>query len=216
MGSRSVEPRPSLRYMRALIFAVMLSFISLGCVIWSPPTHAQLSDPCLLNDVYSCAGKVRDELLKRPDNYRAHADAAFELAVQWDRAYRVAYLRVKGQRRTTSDVDKILEELRSKVDPIEWAKDKLVDAAVKNYLPRLAPLVDFLASAPATALTVFLTPSQTASDFDELESLNKDVQTLLFSLTSNALRDDWKMRYTTLIQQIPLSPKPSAPEIRLP
>ena len=193
----------------------MLACVLTGWLLSSSATRAQLADPCLQNNAYGCAQKVRNELLNHRDYYQTHVDQVFELATQWDRTFRAAYFRVKGQPRSTSDVDLILEQARSKVSPIEWAQDKLIDAAVKKYLPRLAPLIGFLASAPATALTTFLTPSQTASDLDELESVNKDLQDLIFSMTSPALQPDWRMRYTTLSQQLQV-PQSTGPEIRRP
>jgi hypothetical protein len=175
------------------------------------PATAQVVDPCVQNATYDCGAMVRDELTHRATYYQAHVSEAFDLAAKWDKVFRTAYLRVKKQPRSTSDVDKILEEVRSEVNPVKWAEDKAIDAVVKKYLAHLAPLLDFLASAPAAAVSAFLTPSDTASDLDELESANKDVQKALFNATSSSFRPDWRMNYTAILQRISV---PNGPEIR--
>jgi hypothetical protein len=167
------------------------------------------------DDVFACGQFVRDELRGRAEYYDGHPQAAFDLASQWDAVFRETFERVKNRPRASSDIDKVLEEVKEEVSPVKWAEDHLVDAMAKRYLARLAPLLDFLASAPTTAIGVFLTPSDTASDLDELNAANREVQSALSAVTNRLLRSDWKMNYATILQRVPL-PAPRSPEIRSP
>jgi hypothetical protein len=143
----------------------------------------------------------------------AHPIEAYELAAQWDRLFQERYLALEGQPRTKTDVDKILEELKSKVDPVEYAKDKAIDSAVKKWFKRLAPMMAFLSSAPAVAVRVFLEPSEIMNPLSELQQKNREVRDAVWKVTSTMLYADAKTRYTNMLMQLPA---PTGPQIKRP
>lgn len=127
-----------------LLGGVVLMVLAL---LWSLTANSQLADPCARNDVYPCAQSIRDQLRTRASFYADDPSDAFALVEQWNTVYRRAYQSLAGQPRATSDVDKILEEVRSQISPIDWAVDEALEALVERYLSSLAPLVEFLSSA---------------------------------------------------------------------
>jgi hypothetical protein len=57
---------------------------------------------------------------------------------------------------------------KSKIDPLEIAEDKAIDALAKKYFSRLAPILEWAGSPIAEALKAFFDSSEIATDYDEL------------------------------------------------
>lgn len=160
--------------------------------------------------MFNCAKRVRDTLTANSVALADDPQRAIRIAAEWDTVYRKAYLGLKGQPRSESDLNKLRDAIVEKINPVEIAKEKALDALVKRYLPRLAPVMAFLSTAPMTAVTTFLTPSEVASDLDELEAANKAVHEALWPIVTSKAQPDWRQRLAIALQQV----QPPGPVIR--
>jgi hypothetical protein len=120
----------------------------------------------------------------------------------WGAAFgaRYDYLRRQHHLDTaTPDSDKIFEEVNSKLNPIEIAKDKALDAILKRYLSWLATLVEWTEKPIAVALKAFFNSSEIASDYDELKQMNDDLQKRFAAQLASYLKPDWRQRLTNAV-----------------
>lgn len=165
------------------------------------------------NRLYLCANSIRDEFRQRSEHYRQNPREVFALAARWNSVYERAYLSLAGQPRSQSDIQMIKDQLEGLVNPIDWASDALLESVIKRYLTSLTAIMNFVGSAPATALKAFLRPSEIASDLDNLERSNGEVNAALLSVTEHLYRKDWSSLYSDALMRIPV---PTEPAIRLP
>ena len=152
----------------------------------------------------NCGGAVKTDLMRRPQDPRAIVELGNLWAAAYERQYE--FLRSQGRlQQSTPDADKIFEAVKSKIDPVEIAsdrlKDKAVEALIKKYLSRLAPLIKFASGPYIEALKAFFTSSEIASDYDELRLMNDDIQQRIAELLQPYLRPDWKASVNTAFQQ---------------
>jgi hypothetical protein len=152
----------------------------------------------------NCGSAVRMELDRTPGDAKTIVAVAGLWAASYDKQYN--WLRSKGRlEKSVPDADKIFEEIKSKVDPLDIVtdkiKDKLIETAVKRYLSRLAPLVVFASSPIVQALKAFFNSSEIASDYDELRLMNDDIQRRLATQLSPYLKPDWKTLLNSAAQQ---------------
>lgn len=143
----------------------------------------------------NCGVAVKIELEKRPSDAKTVVDLAGLWAVAYDKQFN--WLRSKGKlQQSTPDADKIFEAVRSKLDPLDIAsdkvRDKVVEALLKRYLAHLAPIVQFASGPIGEALKVFFDSSEIATDFDELRLMNDDIQRRLGSLLEPYLKPNWQ------------------------
>ncbi len=184
-----------------LAVALMLVFVS---------SHSATPLKCSTGTWMTCAVQIEDEVVKNRDHYLKDPKAALALGAEWDRVFQAAYLRLAKQPRSESDLALVRQEIEGKLNPANYVKDKALESLMKKYLPRLAPVLEVLASAPVAALAVFLTPSQVASDLDILMTTNKAVQARLWDVLLPAMKPDWRKNYLELLKTIP----PPGPVIR--
>jgi hypothetical protein len=156
----------------------------------------------------NCGVAVKHELEKNPSDPKK----IIEIAMAWGKAYNVRYneLRTKGRIvSATPDSDKIFEAINSKLNPLEVAKDKTVDALVKKYLSQLAPVLEWAGSPLAEALKAFFDSSEIATDYDELKLMNNDIQLKVATLMQPFFKPDWKDTLKKAVQE-------AAPQLRKP
>ncbi len=110
-------------------------------------------------------------------------------------------------KKATPDADKIFEAVSSKLNPLEIAKDKTVDALVKKYFARLAPVVEWAGGSIAEGFNAFFDSSEIATDYDELRLMNDDIQSRVSTLLQPYFKPDWKQ---TLNQAV----KEAGPQLR--
>lgn len=177
-----------------LAVALMLAFVS---------SHGATPLKCSTGTWMACAMQIENEVVKNRDYYLKDPKAALALGAEWDRVFQAAYLRLAKQPRSESDLAQVRQEIEDKLNPANYVKDKALESLVKKYLPRLAPVLEVLASAPVAALSVFLTPSQIASDLDILLTTNKEVQARLWDVLLPAMKPDWRKNYLELLKSIP-------------
>lgn len=191
--------------------ATSIAFFILQCgLVWSTHAVAAQEISCANHTTFDCGKLVRDLLIEKRTELLGNPERAYAIATEWDKVFRKAYLGLKNQPRSESDLEKIKKEVFDAINPIEWSKEKARDAVIRRYLPRLSPVMKFLSSAPVAALTAYLTPSEIASDLDELELANKEVQDALFPILMLNARSDWKSTLTESLGHI----RPPGPEIR--
>lgn len=125
------------------------------------------------------------------------------VAMQWNAAYDAQYnaLRASGHLQTsTPDADKIFEAVKDKLDPREMAKDQAVDALVKKFLPKVAPVLKFASDNPfMVALKAFFTSSEIATDYDELRLMNDDLQDRFMNDLKPSLDPDWNDKFKAAV-----------------
>jgi hypothetical protein len=158
----------------------------------------------------NCGIAVKTELQKNPQDPKAVVELGNLWAAAYDKQYE--WLRAKGRlQQSTPDADKIFETVKSKLDPIEVASDKLKDKAlealVKRYFSRLAPLVKFAGGPIGEALKAFFNSSEIATDYDELRLMNDDIQQRVALLLQPYLKPNWQSLVDTAARQ-------AAPAIR--
>jgi hypothetical protein len=164
-------------------------------------TAAQICE----NSTWSnCGAAVRAELDRKPTDPKTILTLANAWAVSYDKQYN--WLRSKGRlQQSVPDSEKIFDELRSKVDPLDIVtdkvKDKIIETAVKRYFSRLAPVVVIASGPIGQALKAFFTSSDIATDYDELRLMNEDIQARVSTLLAPYLKTDWKAMLTNAAQQ---------------
>jgi len=139
----------------------------------------------------NCGIAVKRALEKRP----ADPKRVVELAGFWGSSYgeRYDFLRRQGLlEKSTPDSQKIFEEVNSRLNPIEIAKDKIEEAFLKRYLSLLASVVVWANKPLAVALKSFFESSVIATDYQELELMNRPIQQLVISSVESHLRPDWR------------------------
>ncbi len=169
--------------------------------------HGQSVQSLCANTTWSnCGVAVKEALQKNPSDPKD----ILQIASAWGMAYEARYneLRKKGRvEKATPDADKIFESVSSKLNPLEIAKDKTVDALVKKYFARLAPVVEWAGGSIAEGFNAFFDSSEIATDYDELRLMNDDIQSRVSTLLQPYFKPDWKQ---TLNQAV----KEAGPQLR--
>lgn len=183
---------------RPLLFSVLL------LVHASAALAADAASSCAHGPWLTCGQAVEAALSRNPSDPKAVLTLATLWAGAFDKQYNL--LRERGRLvASTPDAGKIFEEVKSKVDPLEVLKDratdKALDAAVKRYLPRLAPLIAFAGGPIGVALKSFFNSSEVASDYDELRRMNDSISQKVSILLMPHLKPDWKSALNKAAQQ---------------
>jgi hypothetical protein len=183
--------------------------VSLICIlVWTGvgtnAFAATATEVCENSTWSNCGAAVRAELDRKPTDPKTIIMLANAWAGSYDKQYN--WLRSKGQlQKSVPDSEKIFDELRSKVDPLDIVadkvKDKVIETAVKRYFSRLAPLVVIASGPIGQALKAFFTSSDIATDYDELRLMNEDIQARVSALLAPYLKPDWKSMLTNAVQQ---------------
>jgi len=161
---------------------------------------------CPTSTWMNCGLAMKQALAANPSDPKA----ILSLAGVWGTAYdrRFEELRRAGHlEKSTPDAEKIFEKVKSKLDPVDIATDKVTDELAKKYLPRLATLLKWAENPIVKALRVFFDSSEIASDRDELDLMNNDLQTKIATLLAPSLTSDWK-------QKLLKATSDAAPEIK--
>ena len=164
---------------------------------------ASADEVCPKSTWANCGMAVKAELARQPGDPKRILTLGGLWAASYDKQY--DFLRSRGRlERSTPDAEKIFAEVESKVNPIDIVsdkvKDKVLEAAVKRYLAKLAPILKFASSPLAAALKAFFESSEIASDYDELRLMNDDLQTSISTQLSPYLKPDWKTRLNSAVQ----------------
>lgn len=151
-----------------------------------------------------CATFVRSVL-----NGTTDSRAVIAIGVVWSDKFAESYKRIQdlGRAPTETDTDRLIAELEQKVDPVSWASDQAIDAAIRQYVPRLAPLIAMVESAPFAALSAFFWPSRIASDDAALRDTNQEIQEAIFVVLDKSGKRD---RYRSFVGELrtQIGPKP--------
>lgn len=171
-------------YVVALLFGLLLT----PGIANAMPTL----DACTHGTWSNCGVAAKQWLDANPN---ASVQELLAVAAQWNMAYDKQYndLRARGQlQQSTPDADKVFEAVKDKLDPREMAKDQAVDALVKQFLPKVAPVLKWASDNPfIVALKAFFTSSEIASDYDELRLMNDDLQQRFINVLTPSLDPDW-------------------------
>lgn len=151
-----------------------------------------VEDACGPQGTWSnCGVAVKQELDTNPTD----PQRILQLALLWGQSYdaQFDYLRKQGRvDQSTPDSEKIFEAVKDKLDPIQIAKDQLLEDLAKQYVPRLATVLEFASSPLGQALAAFFNSSEIASDYDELRLMDDDLQQRFANLLASTLVADWK------------------------
>jgi hypothetical protein len=188
--------------------AVVTIFVAtLSRTIAAAPTPEKV---CRSSTWVNCGTAVQDALKKMPQP--PDPKAVLSLALAWGQAYDQQYeaLRSKGKlQKSTPDADKIFDEVKSHLDPVEVAKDKAIDALLKKYLPRVAAVLEWAEKPVAVALKAFFDSSEIATDYDELRLMNDSIQKRVGTLLEPFMVSDWKTKFEKAVSE-------AAPQLKLP
>ncbi len=134
--------------------------------------------------------------------YNTHPTDALRIAAEWDRSFRRFYLAHRDQPLSEGDLAKIEREVRDRIDPIGLAEDHLLEEGVKRWLPRLAPILAAVASAPVEFLLAYLWPSPAATDLQMLMPVNRRIHGAVAGILDHSLEQDWLTRYHSALRQV--------------
>lgn len=181
------------------------------------PSGAQGSTPtvdaiCTNGSWSDCGVAVKQSIAALPDPLPTDkVKRLVEIMSLWSDAYekQTRFLESGGRlKKSENDWTKITQTVKDEIDPVGIAKEKVVDALLKKYLPKVAAFLEY-ASPVFSALSVFFDSSQIATDFDELNLMNKDLQARFFKKVEPHLQPDWRTRIRTLSTEV-------MPQLRLP
>jgi hypothetical protein len=159
-----------------------------------------LDSACSKSTWSNCGVAIRQAL----DRGLSDPKDILNLALLWAAAYDARYSELRKQghlEKSTPDSEKISEELKSHIDPLEIAKDKIEDKVLKLLLGKLAFLVDVASSPWITALKISLNSSEIASDYDELELMNRSMQKQIVKQLTPFMLPEWKVRLNQAVDQ---------------
>jgi hypothetical protein len=109
--------------------------------------------------------------------------------------------RIKTAENDWTKIKKAVEDkLTAPVNPVDIATDKAkekIKILLTEQLPRVAAFFELIAPVIGGAV-VFFTESETATDFDELNLMNKDLQGRFFRKLDPYLASDWRARLQQL------------------
>lgn len=115
-----------------------------------------------------------------------------ELSILWAETFsrRLDTLEATGRiQRSKSDRELFIEAIWGEISPVEIAKEKAKETILERYAKQFAVLLE--RAKPAIAgLAAFFTPSQTATDLDELELVNQSVQQRISARLAPYLKPD--------------------------
>lgn len=171
---------------------------------------AQTTESICKNSSWSNCGVAVKQVLDNNPPTNPHDIVA--LGMLWAASYGKQYdaLRASGHLdRSTPNSQKIFEEVSSKLNPVDIAKDKAIDALVKRFLPRLAFLFKFAETPLGVALKAFFSSTDIASDLDELNLINDDLSKRFADLLEPFLQADWN-------DKLKAAAKSSMPALGLP
>lgn len=158
------------------------------------------TDICASSTWSNCGVEIKKELDKKPIDPKL----VIHLAIVWGKAFDIRYdaLRKEGHVQTsTPDSEKIFGAIKSKIDPIEVAKDKAIDELLKKYLPGAAAVMKFASGPISTALQTFFNSSEIATDYDELRLMNDDLQRRITALLESSLDPDWQSKLQNAVHE---------------
>lgn len=162
------------------------------------------TDICANSTWSNCGVAIKKELEKNPIDPKL----VIHLAMVWGKVFDTQYDALRKQGRvqsSTPDSEKIFEAVKSKIDPIEVAKDKAIDELLKKYLPGAASVMKFASGPISTALQTFFNSSEIATDYDELRLMNDDLQQRIIALLQSSLDPDWQSKLLNAVHDaVPL------------
>lgn len=193
-------------------FLAMLAVAAANLAGAQQYTPANCSTMTLTECEHLVVGRLRAKPLMSP------ADAVRLVSTYWDPRFETAYLALTASDRAKpTDVEKLKAEAASRLNPIDYLRDKAIEDAVKRYMPRLAPILAAISSAPAEFLFILFWPSPTATPAQELGYANKRVQDELWKILRPYMKTDWESQYVRDIririgpafqQAVKIPPKP--------
>jgi hypothetical protein len=179
------------RTVLAILIVLVISVTS-GASAQSP------EQVCAKGTWTNCGLAIKQEM----DKGGVTPDRAVQLVTAWDGAYRRQLDHLRQQKmlvKAKSDYELIQEAVLDELNPVSIGLDKAKDALLKRYLPRVATFM--IKAAPVLGgLQVFFTPSQTATDFDQLQLMNKDLIDRVHKILEPLMVKDWKQRYDSAIK----------------
>jgi len=180
--------------MRNLKGVVLVTFIAAPFLLHADP----VSSPANCDNMtwQDCAKFVKDQLPALKDK----PESAIPFVVKyWAPKFETVYRNRRHDDETLSDLEKIQKEIEGKVNPVNWATDKVLDAALKSFLPRIATIVAILDTVSVEGVLAFLWPSSTATEGDELRHANDEIHRSVFTLLDRkASAKGWQARYLEL------------------
>jgi hypothetical protein len=144
-------------------------------------------ESCHTDAWLACGAAVKEALAKETDPKKV-----VELSVLWADAFtrRLGQLEAAGLiMRSKSDWELFADAVWDEISPVEIAKEKAKEAILERYLKKFAVLLQ-RAQPIIAGLKAFFTPSQSATDLDELEMLNRQLQGLINERLAPYLKPD--------------------------
>ena len=164
------------------------------------PANGQPAEQVCKTSTWSnCGLAIKQELDKKP----ADPKRVVQLAAAWGESFGARFNSLRKQGRveqSTPDSEKIFDEINSKLNPVEIAKDKALEAILKRYLAFAATALEWAEKPLAVALKAFFDSSEIATDWDELRLMNDDIQKRVAVLLAPHMRTDWKERLNAAAQ----------------
>jgi hypothetical protein len=150
----------------------------------------------------NCGVAIKEALDKHPSTAAGIAG----LAALWGQAYDAQYdsLRKQGRlERSTPDSEKFYEAVKSKIDPLDIAKDHAEDAALKWVfgLAKIGFVLEWVRLPAVEVLKQSFKSSDTASDYDELQLADDIIQQEIALQLAPFLKSDWNSRLSTAVDQ---------------
>lgn len=188
----------------------ILPLLLLLLVFGARPGTAQGSTPtveavCTNGSWSDCGVAVKQSIAALADPLPANkVKRLVEIISLWSDAYekQVRFLESTGRlKKSENDWTKITDTVKDEIDPVGIATDQVIDALLKKYLPKVAAFLEY-ANPVFGALSVFFDSSQIATDFDQLNLMNEDLQTRFFNKMEPHLRSDWKTRIKTMSTEV--------------
>lgn len=184
-----------------------LLWLLAAATVQSALTAASAEDACNNGTWANCGLAVKQELDRSPN-----VDRVIALGTLWGKAFDTQFDNLRKQHRVeraVPDSEKIYEAIKSKIDPLDIVTDRAREAAIKRFLPRLEFVVKWASGPIGAALQAFFTPSDIATDYDELRLMNDQLQEQMLNVLRPSLRPNWNDQLKSAVQS-------AAPQLRMP
>ena len=182
-------------------FARSIALIAAAQCCTALSSAQSLEVACNSNASWStCGVAVRHELDKMPTN----PERIVAIAKTWGQAYarQFDWLRAHGRlTESAPDSQKVFDEVSSRLDPLQVSKDRAEEALLKRYLPLIATIMGWLEKPFVQGLKISAISSDTATDYDELELMNNDLQRRIAILLEPYLQPNWKTSLATALEK---------------
>lgn len=181
-------------YVMAVLFAVL--------ILSALPVRADTVDDACTKGTWANCGAAAKQWLDK--NASPTPQQLVRVANLWAEAYGKQFDQLRAAHRiekSTPDSEKIFEAVKSKLDPIDIAKDKAVDSIVKKLLPKAAVVLKWASTPLGVALQAFFNSSEIATDYDELRLMNEDLQSRFMEKLGPSLKPNWKDLLNSATQQ---------------